>query len=188
MPELTEKQKKKQEANRRFREKERLAKLGQTNGAVPHPADVAQAHTDAQLESWAEPDPVDPSTTVRTWTRTRKPRKPSAPNPNRRPRGLNKKTRAKLARAAKTPKPPKVKKVSQLDAAALILQDVPGDMSPAGLVAAMKKKKLWDSPNGKTPDATLSAAIIREITKKGAQSRFRKTGRGRYETTRPTQE
>lgn len=37
--------------------------------------------------------------------------------------------------------------------------------------------------NGKTPHATLHAAIIREIAGKGAGSRFRKSDRGRFEAS-----
>ncbi len=40
-------------------------------------------------------------------------------------------------------------------------------------------KKLW-STNGKTPAATLYAAIIREISTKGKQARFEKVERGRF--------
>ena len=48
------------------------------------------------------------------------------------------------------------------------------------MVDAMAKKKLWASPGGKTPHATLYAAIIREIAKKGDESRFKKTDRGQF--------
>jgi hypothetical protein len=38
----------------------------------------------------------------------------------------------------------------------------------------------WTSPTGKTPAATLSAALQREIVVKKDQARFQKTGPGRY--------
>jgi hypothetical protein len=38
----------------------------------------------------------------------------------------------------------------------------------------------WSSPAGKTPAATLYAAILREIRTKKDQARFRKTGPGRF--------
>ncbi len=41
------------------------------------------------------------------------------------------------------------------------------------------EKGLW-SPGGKTPHATLYAAIIREIAKKGKDARFKKVDRGRF--------
>ncbi|MBY0312671.1 MAG: winged helix-turn-helix domain-containing protein [Phycisphaerales bacterium] len=43
---------------------------------------------------------------------------------------------------------------------------------------AARAKGLWKSPGGKTPEATLYAAIIREIAAKGKDARFRKTERG----------
>jgi hypothetical protein len=47
----------------------------------------------------------------------------------------------------------------------------------------MAARGLWSSPNGKTPEATLYSAIIREISKaveSGTISRFRKTERGLF--------
>jgi hypothetical protein len=38
--------------------------------------------------------------------------------------------------------------------------------------------------DGKTPEATIYAAIIREIRAKGAESRFRKTERGHFEAVK----
>lgn len=46
----------------------------------------------------------------------------------------------------------------------------------------MAKRKLWKSPGGKTPHATLYAAIITEINNKGKDARFKKTGPGRFTT------
>ena len=43
---------------------------------------------------------------------------------------------------------------------------------------AKSAKGLWRSPGGKTPEATLYAAIIREIAAKGTAARFRKHERG----------
>ncbi len=39
------------------------------------------------------------------------------------------------------------------------------------------------APGGKTPEATLYAAITREIATKGKESRFRKTGPGYFLST-----
>jgi hypothetical protein len=44
----------------------------------------------------------------------------------------------------------------------------------------MAAKKLWTSPGGKTPQATLYSAIIREIAVKAKESRFKKTDRGQF--------
>jgi hypothetical protein len=49
------------------------------------------------------------------------------------------------------------------------------------LIEAMAAKDLWSSPGGKTPEATLYAAMIREITNKGPAARFRKAERGQFE-------
>jgi hypothetical protein len=44
----------------------------------------------------------------------------------------------------------------------------------------MAAKGYWTSPGGKTPDATLYAAILREITAKGKDARFYKADRGKF--------
>ncbi len=44
----------------------------------------------------------------------------------------------------------------------------------------MAAQGYWTSPAGKTPHATLYAAILREITTKGKASRFAKAERGRF--------
>ena len=90
-----------------------------------------------------------------------------------------KKTRApKTQKAPKPAKEPKAKRVSALDAAAQVLaaSDVP--MRAKEMITAMEAKKLWTSPGGKTPEATLYAAIIREIAAKGTAARFKKHERG----------
>jgi len=48
------------------------------------------------------------------------------------------------------------------------------------LIAAMAAQGYWTSPAGKTPQATLHAALTREIKIKKDQSRFRKTERGKF--------
>jgi len=44
----------------------------------------------------------------------------------------------------------------------------------------MAAKGYWTSPAGKTPGATLSSAILRELKMKGTDARFRKTERGKF--------
>jgi len=46
------------------------------------------------------------------------------------------------------------------------------------MVTEMESKGLWKSPGGKTPEATLYAAIIREIAAKGDKARFKKHDKG----------
>jgi len=48
------------------------------------------------------------------------------------------------------------------------------------MVERMLAKGLWKT-NGKTPAATIYAAIIREIAKAGDKARFRKVERGKFE-------
>jgi len=48
------------------------------------------------------------------------------------------------------------------------------------LIAAMAAHGYWTSPTGKTPAATLSAALQREIVVKKDRARFQKTGPGRF--------
>ena len=48
------------------------------------------------------------------------------------------------------------------------------------MVEKMSAKGYWKSPGGKTPHATLYSAILREIQKKGKESRFQKVERGKF--------
>jgi HB1/ASXL restriction endonuclease-like protein with HTH domain len=80
----------------------------------------------------------------------------------------------KLAKAPKPDRP-----LSGLDAAAKVLKDSGKPMRVGELLEAILKKGLWNS-KGKTPEATLYAAIIREIFNKGVDSRFKKTGKGLF--------
>ncbi len=86
--------------------------------------------------------------------------------------------KAKGEKTPKTPKAPKPKRVSALDAAAQVLAASEVPMRAKEMIAAMEAKGLWRSPGGKTPEATLYAAIIREIAAKGTAARFKKHERG----------
>ena len=70
-------------------------------------------------------------------------------------------------------------KLSGLDAAAQILAKAKEPMGCKDVVEQAIDQGLW-SPGGKTPHATLYAAIIREIAKKGKDARFKKVDRGRF--------
>ena len=91
---------------------------------------------------------------------------------------------APVATAPITPAPAAAEKphkdLSALDAAAQVLAAA-GSMNAKALIAAMAAQGLWASPGGKTPHATLHAAISKEIAAKGTASRFRKAGRGLFE-------
>ncbi len=89
--------------------------------------------------------------------------------------------KGKKPKGEKAPKPakePKAKRVSALDAAAQVLAASEVPMRAKEMIAAMETRGLWRSPGGKTPEATLYAAIIREIAAKGTASRFKKHDRG----------
>ena len=103
----------------------------------------------------------------------------------------NKKVRIKSARrlraaAGKKAKGPKVngetkeKRVSALDAAAEVLKKAGKPMRSQEMIAAMAEQGLWKSPAGKTPHATLYAAMLREINDKGKDARFKKVDRGQF--------
>lgn len=70
--------------------------------------------------------------------------------------------------------------MSALDAAAEVLRSAGTAMNCKDLVAQMAEKGLWTSPGGKTPHSTLYASIMREIVKRGDESRFKKADRGMF--------
>ena len=71
-------------------------------------------------------------------------------------------------------------KLSALDAAARVLSESKQALTCPELIAAMTAQGYWTSPAGRTPQATLHAALTREIKLKKDQSRFRKTERGKF--------
>src|SRR5262245_50531462 len=104
----------------------------------------------------------------------------------------NSKTKARPGRARKAPKreqaqppgraaaEPKAKKLSALGAAARVLAEEGRPMNCRELVGRMAAKGYWRSPAGRTPAATLSAALLREVSAKGDDARFKKVGRGTF--------
>lgn len=70
-------------------------------------------------------------------------------------------------------------RLSGLDAAARILGEAGAPLGCTEMVRRMLEQGLW-STAGKTPAATINAAIIREIRHRGEGSRFRKAGRGLF--------
>jgi len=85
--------------------------------------------------------------------------------------------------ATKKPKVAKPERMSALDAAAKVLQESGEPMNAKALIEAMAAKGYWTSPGGKTPQATLSAAIQREIQVKAKDSRFKKPSKGHFAVT-----
>ncbi len=88
------------------------------------------------------------------------------------------------AKGGKAKREPKAKKESTrgpsgLDVAAQMLKDAGTPLKCKMMVQQMLDKGLWQT-GGKTPAATIYAAIIREIAEKGKEARFTKTGRGEF--------
>jgi len=108
------------------------------------------------------------------------------PAKSKTPKVANAEKPAKAPKAVKEPKQLKAakvkppKKVSALDAAAMVLAESTTPMRAIDMIAAMTARGLWSSPGGKTPEATLYAAIIREIAAKGETARFKKHDRGLF--------
>lgn len=74
----------------------------------------------------------------------------------------------------------KPKRVGALDAAVTVLGESKHPMNCKQMVDAMAAKGYWNSPNGKTPHATLYSAILRDIQKGGKNARFTKVERGQF--------
>lgn len=97
--------------------------------------------------------------------------KPKAKKPKAKPNNPDK------AKAKAKAKPPKDKKLTQLDAAEKVLDNNDGKpLSTQELVMKMAEQGLWESPEGKTPAATLYVRMHKEEQAKGKQSRFKKVG------------
>ncbi len=91
--------------------------------------------------------------------------------PNKR---TQRKTTSKVRKRTK-----KARRISLLDAAAAVLAKAQEPMTCPEMVKAVLKARTWKT-RGKTPAATLSAAIYREIQDKGKEARFAKSERGRF--------
>jgi hypothetical protein len=88
--------------------------------------------------------------------------------------------KGRKAKVAKTPQADgEAQGISGLDAAAKILQEAGTPMKAQAMVDKALAEGLWQT-TGKTPQATVYAAIIREIAAKGPASRFVKTGKGEF--------
>lgn len=106
----------------------------------------------------------------------------SVPAPAAEATSAAKPKRGKRVTEATTPTeaPPAEKKLSAIAAAAKVLTEVGQPMNSKQLIEAMTEKGYWTSPGGKTPEATLYAAIAREIKTKGDQARFTNPDRGLF--------
>jgi hypothetical protein len=75
----------------------------------------------------------------------------------------------------------KPKRVSMLDAAAEVMKAEAKPMHTKDIIDLMAARGLWTSPGGKTPHATLDAAMRREIKTKPDTARFAIASRGLFQ-------
>ncbi|MDL5053342.1 winged helix-turn-helix domain-containing protein [Oscillatoria laete-virens NRMC-F 0139] len=71
------------------------------------------------------------------------------------------------------------KPMSGLDAAAKVLIDSKTALNAKEILQQIQEQNLWKT-SGKTPHATLYAAIIREIARKKHEARFRRAEKGKF--------
>ena len=95
-------------------------------------------------------------------------------------RGTAKAKRAKADTKANGQARKAGKKLSQIEAAVAVLRKAGEPMTCKAMVEAMTARGLWTSPGGKTPDATLYASILKELTTRGKDARFVKAAPGRF--------
>jgi hypothetical protein len=89
----------------------------------------------------------------------------------------------KQKKDAKAPANPGAKndeRTSALDAAQRVLAASREPLTCKELIEKMQAQGLWQTTRGKTPEATLSASLHREIKLKGGASRFAKAARGKF--------
>ena len=82
--------------------------------------------------------------------------------------------------AATRRRPAAPPKLTALDAAAKVLSESGKALNCRELIVAMAAQGYWTSPGGRTPWATLSASILKEIARQGKRARFQRVGRGRF--------
>ncbi|WP_197532952.1 winged helix-turn-helix domain-containing protein [Symmachiella macrocystis] len=72
------------------------------------------------------------------------------------------------------------KNLSAINAAAKVLSEAKEPLTTKQMIEQMAAKGYWTSPGGKTPHATLYAALLRDIQRKSEDSRFAKADRGLF--------
>ncbi len=129
--------------------------------AYPPPADAAPVRAIRVIGAKPAPAPESPVVVAAGSPRPPKAKKGAKP------------------RAAKAPKQAKPKRMSGLDACAKVLEGAGKPMGAKDMVEKAIERGLWKS-GGKTPEATIYAAIIRDIAARGKESRFKKVDRGLF--------
>jgi hypothetical protein len=156
------------------------------------PVATAITSTERHSESPAEPTeaslaivpemPLAAESTVENTLQTESaPEEQTPPDPvEQQPKTTSTRAKRPKQRNSQKAAAPKEKKNSALDAAARVLAETGTAMTCQELITIMAEKGYWASPGGKTPQTTLYSAMLREITTKGANSRFQKTDRGKF--------
>lgn len=131
--------------------------------------------------AWHGATPKDTTMTKTTRNNTKK--TAAKASTKKTTKTATKKTPAPNAVTAATTKPAKPaprkgKRPSGLDLAAKVLADA-GEPLAAKTIAERVVAAGWQT-SGKTPHATLYAAMMREIQSKGSEARFVKVERGRF--------
>jgi hypothetical protein len=177
-----------------------MSKKTPTTKSKPAPAKETSANDKARADALAklnakppatDKDAPEAPTAATTVAHDAKPAKGGGKNAKAAsgsPKGERGAKGGKTAKGAKAPKakpakPAKPKRISALDAAAKVLAESDRPLRAIDMIEVMHAKGLWTSPGGKTPEATLYAAIIREITAKGKDARFKKVDRGMFVST-----
>lgn len=109
---------------------------------------------------------------IKTAARLQGPARAATPAAGEPKRVLKKKAKTEAAAGGQ-------KKLSCVKAALQVLETAGEPMNSQEMITAMVEQNLWESPGGKTPHATLYSAILRDL-KRGDESRFVKTERGRF--------
>ena len=115
-----------------------------------------------KVQTQAQPEPVAAS-------------QPQTPPPPATPAETDKAPQVHPATKASS-----TKKLSALDAAAKVLTETGAALTCQELIQLMADQGYWTSPAGKTPAATLYAALLKELKTKGTEARFRKTAPGKF--------
>jgi len=151
------------------------------------PVPVETAAADAPVETTATeatvPDAAEPATTQPAGAEPTETTEGDAAEPTpaeTTPAETTAREAAEPATAPTVVADAPAKKMSALDAAAKVLGETGRPMSCPELIEAMAVQGLWTSPGGKTPAATLYAAMTKEIVTKRTAARFQKTGRDQF--------
>ena len=150
--------------------------------------------TDASASAQTEPLPPDLEYQIMTEKakkialkqkrladlKARKAAEPKQPKTKREPKAPQEPKAKRQPKASSNGKAREAGGLSQIEAAAQVLAKAGKPMNCREMVEVMATSGLWTSPGGKTPHATLYSAILREITTKGKDARFKKSDRGHF--------